>query len=250
MPSLNIQNSKYIQTIEILKETDIFGCITGSSLWAYDTDISGWDSDVDIFVYSEMAFMDAVAQVKALGWHLATGGEQWKWKRTKEHGLKKTKGGQPMCTLKLDREGWPQVNISIKPHQGSVCDVITAFDQTCIMAGWDIKKRIMLDFRDMWTGDKWTSMLNPLRDQDYEAYTTKTWLRQTDRLQKYHDRGFDVSIATKGYIDMINGTLEIGNLFPQSEASVEFFAATTNEFKSIADSLSKFLKEEYEVDYR
>lgn len=250
MPSLNIQNSKYIQTIEILKETDIFGCITGSSLWAYDTDISGWDSDVDIFVYSEMAFMDAVAQVKALGWHLATGGEHWKWKRTKEHGLKKTKGGQPMCTLKLDRDGWPQVNISIKPHQGSVCDVITAFDQTCIMAGWDIKKRIMLDFRDMWTGDKWTSMLNPLRDQDYEAYTTKTWLRQTDRLQKYHDRGFDVSIATKGYIDMINGTLEIGNLFPQSEASVEFFAATTHEFKSIADSLSKFLKEEYEVDYR
>ena len=248
MLSPKITNSQYIQTIELLKATDIFGCVTGSSLWAYDTDISDWDSDVDIFVYSEMAFMDAVAQVKALGWHLATDGERWKWKRTKEHGLKKTKGGQPMCTLKLDREGWPQVNISIKPHQESVCDVITAFDQTCIMAGWDIKKGIMLDFRDMWTGDKWTSMLNPLRDQDYEAYSTKTWLRQTDRLQKYHDRGFDVSLATQGYITMIDETLKIGNLFPQSEASVVFFEETTSEFAKIRDSLKAFLKEEYEID--
>lgn len=243
-----IDNVFYLKTIELLKETDIFGCITGSSLWAYDTNISCWDSDVDIFVYTEMAFMDAVAQVKALGWDLSTEGERWKWKRTKEHGLKKVKGGQPMCTLKLDRDGWPQVNISIKPNQGSVCDVISAFDQTCIMAGWDIKKKIMLDFRDMWTGDKWTSMLNPLRDQDYEAYTTKTWLRQTDRLQKYHDRGFDVSIATKGYITMIDETLKIGNLFPQSEASVMFFEETTSEFAKIRDSLKAFLKEEYEID--
>lgn len=241
-----ITNDKYLETIELLKKTDIHGCITGSSLWAYDTDISSWDSDVDIFAYSTEAFMDAVAQVRALGWKLATKGEEWKWNRTIKRGMKKTKGNMPVCTLKLSREDYPIVNISIKPHQECVCDVITAFDQTCIMAGWDIKKHIMLDFRDMWTGDKWTSMLNPLRDQDYEAYEVKTWLRQTDRLQKYHDRGFDVSQATKGYIDMIGGCLDVGNLFPQSEASVLFFEETTKEFKDIQDRLKKFLAEEYE----
>ena len=243
-----LSNDKYIQTIELLKTTDINGCITGSSLWAYDTDISSWDSDVDIFCYSTEAFIDAVSQIKALGWRLASKGEEWKWNRTIKRGFKKTKGGQPMCTLKLDKDGWPQVNISIKPYQECVCDVITAFDQTCIMAGWDIKKHIMLDLRDMWTGDKWTSMLNPLRDQDYEAYEVKTWLRQTDRLAKYHSRGFDVSLATRGYIDMIDGVCEIGNLFPTSEASVLFFEETTKEFKDIADRLRKFLAEEYEIN--
>lgn len=245
-----ISNDKYIELIEDLKKTDIEGCITGSALWAYDTDISQWDADVDLFCYTGEAFVDAVCQARyKFGFEFASKGERWKWDRTIKRGMSKAKNSsQPMCTIKMNKLGYPQLNISIKPYQNSVTDVVTVFDQTCIMHGYDIRKRVDLDYRDMFTGDKWISILNPLREQDADSYTVKTWLRQTSRLSKYNVRGFDVSQATIGYIRMIDQAMNNGALFDSEDAKL-FFAECTKDFRDVREDLVNFLKQEYEIDY-
>lgn len=243
---MNLKNSDYLNLIEELKKTDINGCITGSSMWAYDTDVSQWGGDVDVFAYNINAFVDAVNQVRyKLGFDFATKGEQWKWNRIVKKGDRK----QELMTAKFVKPGCPMLNISVKPNQECMVDVLSAFDQTCIMVGWDIRKQFKLDLRDSFTGDIWISMLNPLRDQDAEAYNVKTWLRQTDRVLKYHSRGIDTSLCAKGYIQMVNSVVNAGALF-ESEAAKVFFEETSKEFTKVADDLSNWLREEYEIDYR
>lgn len=246
-----LTNDDYKKLIKEIQETDINGCITGSAMWCLDTDISSWNADVDVFAYGPEAFIDAVAQARySLGFKFSSNGEEWKWNRCVKRGINlKASQGYPVCTIKLTRDGSPELNISLKPHQDSVTDVLTVFDCTQIMVGYDIRKKIYLDYRDMWTGDKWIGMLNPLRDQDAEAYTVKKWLRQTDRLQKYHDRGFNMELATIGYVKMIDQVLQTGSLF-QTEKSLDFYEECTKEFREIRTNLVNFLKEEYEYDYR
>lgn len=246
----SLTNNAYLTLIDMLKNSDIDGCITGSSLWAYDTDISGWGADVDVFCYTIEGFVAACCEaVYKFGFDFASDGERWKWERTIERGIKRAKGGAPACTIKFVSPDLPMLNISIKPDQTSVSDVITAFDQTCIMHGYDIQKRVEVDFREDYTGDAWVSMLNPLRKQDSDVYTVKTWLRQTDRLAKYSQRGFDVSQAAIRYIDMIDHALRYGALF-ESEDAIAFFESATAEFQKVRNNLVIFLRDEYDIEYK
>ena len=232
-----MNNQQYMDLLHLLKQTDINGCITGSSLWCYDTDISDWDADVDIFVYNNQAFIDAVCQVRfKLGFDFASEGERWKWERQIKRGDTK----QWLCTIKLDHPEYPQVNISCKPNQKNVTDVISNFDQTCIMNGYDIRRKVQVDMREMFTGDKYISMLNPLYDQDADAYTVSNWLRQTNRVAKYAMRGIDTTLVARAYIDLIDKVLATGKLF-QSEKSSDFFDKTTEEFVPIKEGLQQWL---------
>ena len=243
---MELTNESYVNLIEDLKGTDINGCVTGSSLWCYDTDITAWGADVDVFCYNLHAFVDAINQARyKLGFEFASDGEQWKWNRIVKKGDRK----QELFTIKMNKPGCPQLNISVKPNQECMVDVLSAFDQTCIMNGYDIRKKLPLDLRESFTGDKWISMLNPLRDQDAEAYNVKTWLRQTDRCLKYAGRGIDTSLCAKSYIDMINSVVNKGALF-ESDKAKAFYEETAKEFAAVADKMSAWLKEEYEIDYR
>ena len=80
---------KIRNTIELLKDTDINGCITGSSMIP-DVDFDEWDSvpDIDLFVYTEMQLLYASDYlVLKHGFELRNAGEEWKYDRVRNRGM-------------------------------------------------------------------------------------------------------------------------------------------------------------------
>jgi len=123
----------------------------------------------------------------------------------------------------------------------TVLDVISNFDMSIIMRGYDIPKGTMLDLRTMASTEN-VAVPNPLRDQDAEVYVTDQWIRQFDRVIKYWDRGFDTRPMARFYIKLINDTIDKGSLFKTSK-SVEFFDEFSKEFMNVREKIELWLKD-------
>lgn len=238
-------NKEIKDAIDLIKTTDINGCITGSCL--LDVDFDEWEQapDIDIFVYTREAFVNAIDQMMyRFGYtpgesedRKAIQREQWKIDRTITRGMHSNKIN--LSTVKLHGSNGVVVNISHKKGQESVCDVITNFDMSIIMKGWDIRKRFMFDQ----TGEEpMVAVPNHHRDQDADLYNTAQWIRQFDRVIKYWNRGFDTRPMAKFYIDLIDKVIENGAMFP-SEKAMEAFEEYTKDFRNVREKIQLWLED-------
>ena len=235
-------------TIEMLKGSGIYGCITGSCL--LDVDFDTWDTapDIDIFVYSENALVNA-SDILMYKYNFVPGtlvkdsnrGEEWKIKRTIQHGMKKNAA---LSTVKFNN-GKVVVNVSYKKNQTTVLDVIPAFDMSIVMHGYDIPKATELDLRTM-KSTKNVAVPNPLRDQDAELYVADQWIRQFDRVIKYWNRGFDTRPMAQFYIKLIDEVLSKGSLFTSSKAT-EYYEEFAKEFIEVRKKIEEWLADKEEL---
>jgi hypothetical protein len=212
-------NKAIAKAISDIKESGIYGCITGSTLT--DSDFDTWTQvpDVDVFVYTEMAQVNAIdIMIHKYNCKPATKGEQWKIDRMIKHGNRKDCA---LSTVKLVNKDGIIINISWKRNQTTVLDVISNFDMTIVMKGYDINTGTELDLTEQFS-EKNVAKPNPLRNQDTELYNVDAWLRQFDRVIKYWDRGFDTRPMARFYIEMIDDVLDKGSLFTTSKAEAYF----------------------------
>jgi len=231
--------------IEEIKTTSINGCVTGSCM--LDADFDTWDTppDVDVFTYGELYMVDAVCQLRALGYEWGKDEERRSAEQeaTKYEWLlqgKRNKSESLLQTLKLHRDG-VCVNVSCRKYQRTVSDVIANFDMTIIMKGYDIRLGALVDYTGCYS-DPHVAILNPLRKQDTDMWTIAKWVRQYDRVIKYWNRGFDTRPACRSYVEMIDEFLERGALWtsPQATEAYESFAA---EFKEHKERMLLWLKD-------
>lgn len=229
---------KIEQTIELLKTTDIDGCITGSCLLE-DFDPDGWGTmpDVDVFTFGEDELVHAI-DVLMYQFQMTPGSgslrsqqqEEWKLSRLRKAGLNHKIG---VTTYKFFCEG-VIVNVTFKQmkHHGKwvpIIDtpgVLRSFDMSIVMQGYDIQHHVLYDMR---VGDPRVAIPNPLRDQDCVMWTVSKWVRQFDRVVKYYNRGYDTRPMAEFYLRMIDECIEAGCLF-DSEESQEAFESFSQEF--------------------
>lgn len=236
-------------TIELLKQTDINGCITGSSM--LDADFDMWDSapDIDVFVYTEPQLQYAVNLLMFKhGFEPLSPGEEWKLDRVQN------KGGNRnayLSTIKLKR-GDVVVNITYKQWKNNIFALLSSFDMSIIMVGYDIRKHVLLDLRCGWKDmvvedddGRWSPGVriaypNPLRDQDVDMYGAEMWVRQFDRCIKYWNRGFDTRPMARFYVELVNGVIEKGQLFQTDKSSAAYQGFVTT-YEPLRDKMVAWL---------
>ena len=222
---------KINSTINELKELGVYGCITGSSM--LEVDFDEWESvpDIDVFVYyqNEALYLACMLMFKH-GFEPANDGEAWKLDRMRKAMRQKDSFLQ---TLKLKRDG-VIVNITFKNGKTNMLAVLSSFDMSIIMKGYDIETKSMMDLRvgsdlmvpedpnGKWSEDKNVAVPNPLRKQDVDMYGAEMWIRQFDRVIKYWNRGFDTRPMAEFYIKLINGVIDKGALFSTDKASANY----------------------------
>ena len=230
-------------TIALLKDLPINGCITGSSM--IDGDYDNWESqpDIDLFVYTRPQLPYAANMlIQCYGFEPLNAGEKWKIDRLNNFEQRKKR---PVDTLKVTSNG-VIVNISYKEGKENIFDVLASFDMSIIMVGYDIQMHVMLDLRCGWAymvredeDNRWSPSVNvaypnPLRKQDVDMYGAQMWVRQFDRVIKYWNRGYDTRPMAKFYIKLIDGVIETGKLFSteKGEAAFNAFVETYEPLKN------------------
>lgn len=237
-------------TIELLKQTDINGCITGSSM--LDENFDTWDQhpDIDVFVYTEMQLLYASDLLMFKhGFKLLNAGENWKFDRVRNRGSQKKAF---LTTLKLKRDD-VVVNITFKNSKTNIMSVLASFDMTNIMIGYDIPFGWGIDMRtrdikvfddkdDKWSDDPKVCKPNPMRRQDVDMYGTEMWVRQFDRVIKYWNRGYDTRPMARFYIKLITEVIETGQLF-NSDKSTEAYQMFVNAYEPLRDKMVQWLND-------
>lgn len=242
---------KMNETIELLKELDINGCITGSSM--IDGDYDNWESqpDIDLFVYARPQLQYAAnLLIQVYGFKPLNGGEAWKIDRLNNYEQKRKR---PVDTLKVEKDGIV-VNISYKDGKDNIFAVLASFDMSIIMVGYDISMHVLLDLRCKWDNmvredddDRWSTSIdvaypNPLRKQDVDMYGTQMWVRQFDRVIKYWNRGYDTRPMAEFYIKLIDRVLDTGKLF-STEKGEAAFNAFVETYEPLKQKMVKWLED-------
>lgn len=244
--------NKIRKTIGLLMGSKINGCITGSSmLCLFGEDFDTWTDvpDVDVFVYSEPQLAHAVdLLILAYGFKPLNEGEAWKIDRMNTRG---NSWKAPLTTVKVTRDD-VVVNVTYKKNYTTMASVLSSFDMSIIMVGYDIKHGFGMDMRTAvsagvfddkdgkWSDSPRTARPNPLRDQDVDMYGAEMWVRQFSRVVKYWQRGFDTRPMAEFYLELIDGVIKKGQLFntEKSEAAYQEFIDWVVPIK---ESISKWL---------
>ena len=237
-------------TIDMLKETDIDGCITGSSMLGMNFDVWADAPDIDVFVYQANQQLYAVdLLVLKHGFVPLSKGEEWKIDRIRTRGMQKN---SYLSTVKLVKDE-VIVNISYKANKTNMFMVLSSFDMSIIMIGYDIRKKVLLDLRcgwknmiqedpnNIWSESTEVAVPNPLRNQDVDMYGVEMWVRQFDRCIKYWNRGFDTRPMALFYIDSINRVIDDGALFT-SDKSQRAYADFVEVYAPMRDKMEAWLK--------
>ena len=228
--------------IEVLKSYDFKACITGSCM--LDMDMDEWSDkpDIDMFVYSDQEFIHVIDVLRyRLNMFFGTGSqtskeqEQWKYERTRDKGIDRKR---PLVTAKLHRQSIV-VNVTRKKNCDSLIQVLSTFDQTATMLGYDIPNHYTLDLRVQ--GNVMKSIPNPMRSHDCSMWSTAKWIRQFDRVVKYWERGFDTRPVAEFYLRMIDRSLAEGQLFT-SEKSMEIYEEYSKDFVEQRERIAAWLE--------
>ena len=241
---------------QVIMETDIDGCITGSSLVDWDMDDAEIKPDIDIFTYSPYAMVHAIDVLEyKLG--LVSGGdeittdagERWKAKKMRVDG----RGSRDLATCKFT-DGNIVVNVSNRKYQKSAMDVIAKFDMSIVLQAYDIPSGTLIDMRECKAkadiadiigfqgGDRNTAIPNPFRGFDGTMWNASKWLRQWDRVIKYWNRGFDTRPMAKFYSYMIKEVIDGGSMF-KTDKSKEAHEEFVKEFKDLGVKIDEWIKE-------
>lgn len=241
---------------EMLVDTDIDGCITGSSLAEWNMEDPEFSPDIDVFTYSPYAMVHAIDVCEyKLGLKpggdkiVSEKGERWKIHQTRKNG----RGGRDLSTCKFT-DGKVVVNISNRKYEKSAMDVIARFDMSIVLVALDIPSKTLIDMRDCKPkedvrnvidspgGDPTVAVPNPFRQFNGAIWEASKWLRQWDRVIKYWNRGFDTRPMAKFYRWMLQDTIEGGQMF-KTEASRRAYDEFVQEFKELGDKIDNWLEE-------
>ena len=241
-----------------IMDTDIDGCITGSSLAEnWDVDEAEVKPDIDIFTYSPYAMVHAIDVLEyKLG--LVPGGDEvssdkgeaWKAKKMRTSG----RGfGRDLATCKFT-DGTVTVNVSNRKGERSAMDVIARFDMSIVLQAYDIPSGSLIDMRCVQPkadlvdvikstgGDPMVAVPNPFRSFDGTTWNASKWLRQWDRVIKYWNRGFDTRPMARFYSNMIKEVIEGGSLF-KTEASKQAYQEFVDEYSELGTKIDEWIKE-------
>lgn len=214
------------KAIDELKETDIYGCITGSCLLEEDFDT--WESipDIDIFVYSRTAMMHAIMVIENLGYEPGGKGKPVAGEKIKKRWLIEDINNHNgfLNTIMYHRNDI-LVNITYKNGCTDVTDVLSTFDMSIIMKGYDISKGLYCDMRTLCSTDTKVAMPNYLNrniNDHPSRFNLNRLLRQWDRVIKYYNRGFDTRPMAKYYLDCINVVIDTGAAFETENDKISF----------------------------
>lgn len=245
---------KIKEAIELLKNEDINGCITGSSM--LDANFDTWESvpDIDVFVYSDMQLLYVADMLMFKhGYELCGAGEEWKFDRVINRGFQQNAS---LTTMKVCKDG-VTINVTWKKNKNNIMSVLASFDMSCIMIGYDLKFKWGIDMRTKdirifddrdhkWSDDVNISVPNPMREQDTDMYGTEMWIRQWDRVIKYWNRGIDTRPMAKFYIELIDKTIAKGQLF-KSERSADAYQEFLNLYEPLREKMYDWYKDKEDL---
>lgn len=218
--------------IEYIKTLEVNGCITGSCLLDYFD-----NQDVDIFIYDKNNYTKLLY---ALYYNdmfvLADNKEKWKFNQFTL--IDKDKYKTPVMSIVFLYNTCVRVNIILKQNATDIFSVLSSFDMNIICKGYDIKTKQVLDL----TGDSTKTKIvdwnrwNP-QFYDWTAWSVRKILRQIDRCPKYHERGYNTDNMIRKYIEIMDETKNIENVFES-----ESFSEQLKELHQQTDALKGFCK--------
>ena len=238
-------NDKIKDSLDELKYSSILGCITGSCLLDADFDTWMTPPDIDVFVYSETAMVQAIMTLEGMcytpgGKDKTNKGEELKRQWIIESGINRNAS---LSTIMYERDG-VYVNVTYKKGCESVLDVVGGFDMSIIMMGYDIPTGFMLDLRSMSSDDPMVARPNKCKRQLYNhpsRFTVWRALHQWARVPKYYDRGYDTRPMAEFYLGIIDEVLEAGAIFG-TDKDIASFEEMAPEFKEIRDTIAGWLE--------
>ena len=248
------ENIREVQ--DIIKMTGVIGCLTGSSMIPGE-DFSKWEQvpDVDVFVFLEPQLLVlAMTLEQVYNFKPADKANDWKYRKLKTAGSNKK---DALSTLKMMSPNGIIANITWKKGRDNMLSVLSSFDMSIIMVGYDISHGFGLDLRTAdsagvtdgkarWSPDPRLAVPNPMRDQDCDMYGVSMWARQFDRVVKYWDRGFDTRPMARFYIREIQRVIDTGKLF-NTENGERAFNEFVAEFAPMMGKMREWLADKEDI---
>lgn len=244
-------NERFKAVIEDLKGSDIYGCITGSCMLP-DADFDTWmdKPDIDVFVYSDTALVQAMMILESWGFTpggkgKTEAGEKLKREWIIETGVHRNKG---LTTIMYEKDDI-FINLTVKEDFDSVIAILASFDMSIIMIGYDIPSHYLLDLRTQDGNDPKVATPNKMKRQLYNhpsRFTVWRAVHQWDRVPKYYSRGYDTRPMARFYLEKIDAVLEAGAAF-NTERDIESFNEMEPGFLEVRQTITDWL-EEHEED--
>ena len=207
-------NDKLIEACLDIVPEGARACYTGQSILGYCPDptfswdeINSWENetDLDIFAYSQASQASIVQAFMSAGFVPENSIEEFKANRIRFWDQSKFQ----LATVKLVKNGYPEINISWRKANEDCLDVIKVFDMDYLMCSMDIHNRVFADLRPKDKRVAHVNKLNP-RFDPYEAEPSY-WYRQFDRCPKGWSRGIDTRPVARQYVQWIERSLELGD---------------------------------------
>lgn len=229
--------------VELLKQQDINGCITGSYMLGYHPD---WNQDIDLFVYDKSSFNKLLffCHYNSM-FNILDPLELNKFQEYIDN-EKSSLESLGLITIKFKYNLCIDVNIIYKKFYKNIFDVISNFDLDLIAQGYDIKTKQYLSLRQS-TGMEGTwNKYNPVfYEKANKFWSWKRLVRQFERVVKYTKRGYNLESVTDKYIEIIENAIKTENYY-KSEKGTAYFEETIEQFEIVLKIL-KIWKEKQEI---
>lgn len=212
--------------IELLKQQDVNGCITGSVMLDY---FEG--ADIDLFMYDKSSFNKLLffMHYNPL-FNILDPLEQHKFDEYINED-KSSLESIGLITIKFKYNLCIDVNVVFKKFHKNIFDVLSNFDLDIISNGYDIKTGNYLSLRTTTglegTWNKWNTSYYKCN-----LWSCKRLLRQFSRVVKYTERGYNLESVTDKYISLIEEILSKDNIY-KTEKGTLFHEKTQKEFEIV-----------------
>lgn len=211
---MNINKQKVERILDIIP-WGARACYTGQSILAYCPDptftyeeMDLWEdqTDIDIFAYSHASQASLVQAYVSAGWEFPTSIEAFKGERIR---FWEPNPKFNLQTVKLEKEGYPQLNISWQKGVEDALDCIKRFDMDYLMVSMDLSTKVFADLRGE---NKRVAHVNK-HNRRFDPYDVNPefWYRQFDRCPKGWSRGIDTRPVAEQYAEWIRKSLEQGD---------------------------------------
>lgn len=221
--------------IELLKQQDINGCITGSALLDYFP-----NQDIDVFCYDKSGFNKILFFMYYNSmFNILDPLELHKFNDYINND-KSSLENLGLITIKFKYNLLVDVNIVFKKFQKNIFEVISNFDLDIIATGYDIKTGKTLSLRES-VGNEgtWNKWNKSFYQCDY--WSCKRLLRQFSRVVKYTERGYDLSEVTQKYIELVEENISKDNIY-KSERGNKYYNDTKEQFEIVLKILLEWQK--------
>lgn len=216
--------------IEILKQQNINGCITGSCMLGYYPD---WNQDIDLFVYDKSSFNKLL--FFCLYNPMFTILDELEQNKFDEYidDDKSSLESLGLITIKFKYNLCIDVNIIYKKFHKNIYDVISNFDLDLIAQGYDIKTKQYLSLRQS-TGMEgtWNRHNMVFYEKANKFWSIKRLLRQFERVVKYTKRGYNLDSVTDKYIEIVENALNTKNIYKTEKGTI-YHNGTMEEFEIV-----------------